>query len=166
MDGKQFDQIAQEIIKQKQRMDTLQAENHDLRQQIADLRSGRGIFVDIYGSRFALRDDSFLEQANSTSSVSSNTSPLTPTIVTSTPSTTQPLYHESTTEIAKITDQIQAQNVKDQANNEAEQKSAGGKSTFLEEILLDEFNNALTSPNAVWQDPTEKKPSQQRRQSQ
>ena len=56
MDGNYFEQIAQEIIKQKQLMDQLEAENRELRQRIADLRSGRGIFVDIAGSRFALRD--------------------------------------------------------------------------------------------------------------
>ena len=56
MDGNYFDQIAHEIIKQKQRMDQLETENRELRQRLADLRAGRGIFVDIAGSRFALRD--------------------------------------------------------------------------------------------------------------
>jgi cell division protein FtsB len=56
MDGNYFELIAQEIIKQKQRMDQLEAENRELRQRLADLRAGRGIFVDIAGSRFALRD--------------------------------------------------------------------------------------------------------------
>ncbi len=37
-------------------MDQLEAENRELRQRLADLRAGRGIFVDIVGSRFALRD--------------------------------------------------------------------------------------------------------------
>ena len=36
--------------------DQLVAENRELRQQLAELRAGRGIFVDIAGSRFALRD--------------------------------------------------------------------------------------------------------------
>jgi len=56
MEGNNFEQIAQELIKQKQRMDQLEAENRELRQRLADLRAGRGIFVDIAGSRFALRD--------------------------------------------------------------------------------------------------------------
>jgi cell division protein FtsB len=56
MDGNYFDQIAQEIIKQKQLMEQLEAENRELRQRLADLRAGRGIFVEIAGSRFALRD--------------------------------------------------------------------------------------------------------------
>jgi len=56
MGGNYFEQIAQEIFKHKRLMEQLEAENRELRQQLADLRAGRGIFVDIAGSRFALRD--------------------------------------------------------------------------------------------------------------
>ena len=56
MDGNHFEHIAQELVKQKQLMDQLEAENRELRQRLADLRAGRGICVDIAGSRFALRD--------------------------------------------------------------------------------------------------------------
>ena len=56
MTGNHFEHIAQELFKQKQLMEQLEAENRDLRPRLADLRAGRGIFVDIAGSRFALRD--------------------------------------------------------------------------------------------------------------
>ena len=56
MEGNNFEQIAQELVKQKHLMDQLEAENRELRQRLADLRAGRGIFVEIAGSRFALRD--------------------------------------------------------------------------------------------------------------
>ena len=56
MDGNIFEQIAHELVKQKHLMDQLEAENRELRQRLADLRAGRGIFVEIAGSRFALRD--------------------------------------------------------------------------------------------------------------
>lgn len=56
MDGNYFEHIAQEILKQKQLMEQLEAENRELRQRLADLRAGRGILVEIAGSRFALRD--------------------------------------------------------------------------------------------------------------
>ena len=58
MDGSSFDYIAQEIVKQKQRMDQLEVENRELRQHITDLRAGREILVEIAGNRFALRDSS------------------------------------------------------------------------------------------------------------
>ena len=62
MDGNYFEQIAQEIFKHKRLMEQLEAENRELRQQLADLRAGRGIFVDIAGSRFVLRDSASLRE--------------------------------------------------------------------------------------------------------
>ncbi len=56
MDREYFDQIARAILQQKQLMDQLAAENRELRQCLADLRTGRGIFVEIFGSRFPLID--------------------------------------------------------------------------------------------------------------
>jgi hypothetical protein len=56
VDESNFDHIAREILKQKQRMDQLAAENRELRQRIAELRAGRGISVEIAGNHFALRD--------------------------------------------------------------------------------------------------------------
>lgn len=49
-----FDLILQELLHQREIMEILEAENRELRQQLADLREGRGIFVEIDGSRFAL----------------------------------------------------------------------------------------------------------------
>jgi cell division protein FtsB len=56
MDRDYFSQIAQAILKQKQRMEQLEAENRELRRYLDDLRTGRGIFVEISGRRFPLRD--------------------------------------------------------------------------------------------------------------
>lgn len=56
MDRDYFSQIAQAILKQKQRMEQLEAENRELRRYLDDLRTGRGIFVEILGRRFPLRD--------------------------------------------------------------------------------------------------------------
>jgi cell division protein FtsB len=56
VDESYFDHIAQEILKQKQRMDQLTTENRELRQHIANLRAGWGISVEIAGNRFTLRD--------------------------------------------------------------------------------------------------------------
>jgi cell division protein FtsB len=56
MNGTYFEQIAQELVKQKHLMEQLEAANRELRQQLADLRAGRGIFVEIAGNRFAVTD--------------------------------------------------------------------------------------------------------------
>jgi hypothetical protein len=60
--GNNFELIMQEVLKQKQLLEDLISENDELHRQLADLREGRGIFVDIIGKRFPLvdlsRDDS------------------------------------------------------------------------------------------------------------
>ena len=168
MSGNHFDQIAHEIRKQKRLMEKLEAENCELRQQIADLRSGRGIFVDIYRARFALRDTSSLGQTTSDSSVPASASALTSTVAPSTSAATFPssqqLVDAPTAEMAGITTQTLEQGVEEPmvpSNNDGEKQSLDGEPTFLEEIMIDEFASVLTTPNAVWQDPAEKQQSKQ-----
>jgi cell division protein FtsB len=57
MESERFGQLGQEIFKQKQLMDRLEAENRELRRLIADLRAGRGVSVVISGNHFALREN-------------------------------------------------------------------------------------------------------------
>jgi hypothetical protein len=54
MSDSNFDLILQELLHQQEIMETLEAENRELRRQLADLREGRGIFIEIDGVRFAL----------------------------------------------------------------------------------------------------------------
>ena len=54
MSGSRFEQIMQELLKQKQLLEDLQTENDELHRQLADLREGRGIFVEILGERYPL----------------------------------------------------------------------------------------------------------------
>lgn len=49
-----YETIVHEIFQLKQRMDAMMAENQALRQQLADLRDGHGMFVEIAGTPFAL----------------------------------------------------------------------------------------------------------------
>ncbi|GCE31389.1 hypothetical protein KDA_68730 [Dictyobacter alpinus] len=50
-----FDQLAQEIFRQKQTMESLQAENAELHRQIADIQDGRGVFIMVGDQRYSLR---------------------------------------------------------------------------------------------------------------
>ena len=52
--GNGFELIMQEVITQQKLMEELEAENRELRHQIADLREGRGIVVEVLGTRFSL----------------------------------------------------------------------------------------------------------------
>src|SRR5712692_8780229 len=52
-----FEGIAQMLLEQKKLMDALEAENRELRRQIADLRRGVGIAVVIEGKTIQLAND-------------------------------------------------------------------------------------------------------------
>ena len=52
-----FDTIAQELLKQKQTMEQMEDENRELRRQLAELREGHGIWVEIDGQRFSLHKE-------------------------------------------------------------------------------------------------------------
>src|SRR5450759_770543 len=54
MGGSNFEQLIEEVLNQKRLMEDLLAENHELRRQLADLRDGRVIFLEIQGQRFLL----------------------------------------------------------------------------------------------------------------
>jgi hypothetical protein len=53
-----FEGIAQMLLEQKKLMDALEAENRELRRQIADLRRGIGVAVVIDGKTIQLSTDS------------------------------------------------------------------------------------------------------------
>lgn len=49
-----FEHIMAAVLEQKQLWEKLRAENRELRQQLMDLRAGRGIFIEIQNQRFEL----------------------------------------------------------------------------------------------------------------
>jgi hypothetical protein len=49
-----FEQIMSAVLEQRQVWEKLQAENRELRQQLIDLRAGRGIYIEIANQRFEL----------------------------------------------------------------------------------------------------------------
>lgn len=54
MSDHNFEHIMSAVLEQKQIWEKLQTENCELRQQLVDLRAGRGIFVEIQNQRFEL----------------------------------------------------------------------------------------------------------------
>src|SRR2546430_17369940 len=58
-----FEGIAQMLLEQKKLMDALEAENRELRRQIADLRRGIGIAVVIDGKTIQLSTDQMSQAA-------------------------------------------------------------------------------------------------------
>ncbi len=66
-----FEGIAQMLLEQKKLMDALEAENRELRRQIADLRRGIGIAVVIDGKTIQLATDQSSSQAAALQSLQS-----------------------------------------------------------------------------------------------
>lgn len=131
MGGNYFDQIARNIIEQKQVMEQIEEENRELRRQIAELKAGSGIFIEINGQRFAMGSGEVIttavsEQADQEASVEQ---------------VANVVAHEEAIEATPVA------TIAAPAATEEEQKAAEPKkTTFLEEIMIDEFATALTSP--------------------
>ena len=169
MGGSSYELIMQEVLNQKQRMDDLLAENRELRRQLADLREGHGIFLEIEGIQFALTND----MQGDTSQVQAVPTPQdTPATVEPTPiavpvpvatsgeivmgtipETPYPTIDEFTP-IAQFSDEVEGEEGLPTLTTTT---TPTQHSTFLEEMLIDEFASAATSPMAVWRGPETRK---------
>lgn len=182
MGGSSFDLLLEEVRNQQRAMEELQARNDELRQQLALLRNGQGIVIEICGQRFTLASNSELEAVNNkvaaTQQVNTDTAKAevkhtvaADTTVreakkekvagtTSDTAVLAPLEmaEQPTTEVADVPSPIAAEETREEPAlptpiAATEQKAA---STFLEEIMLDEFASQLTTPLAVWNGPPKK----------
>ena len=134
MGGSNFDLIAQGLLQQQQIMEEMEAENRWLRQELANLRAGRSIFLEIEGKRVPL-------------AISADSAPQIPLLVEPVAPAPQALLEE---EIP-----VRQRSITVPLSDEEEQKVE--RAPFLEEIMIDEFSAALTSPTAVWQGPVQKR---------
>jgi hypothetical protein len=131
-------------------LQSLQAENLALRQQLADLRAGQGVFIEVNGQLFAL-NTSLVSQAHPMATFS---------VGASSPVLQQanlPLADTPTTTIAKVSSAESAKEALPTQNSIQEetgkQVANGKKTTFLEEALISEFASALDAPSSLSEDP-------------
>lgn len=123
-----FDLIAQEVVKQQHLMKQMQIENQELRRQIADLKAGRGLFIEIGGQRFAPLEEQ-------------HTLPSTRIA----PPAAQKMKSPSTatTPNAEASESSKPQQA---GTSHVEKDKKPTPPTFLEEIMIDEFAQASTMP--------------------
>jgi hypothetical protein len=145
MSDSSFDRIAQEVLKQQQIMEELEEENRELRRQLSDLRAGRGVFIEIAGKRFPLWGELVVPYPVTTSTVVQEDFPQPTSSPQEAPAPVLPETEEA--------EEMTPTQVSSLEEEEAEKQEAP---TFLEEIMLDEFAAAATSPMAVWTGPTNK----------
>jgi hypothetical protein len=166
--GGSFDSIAQAILKQQRIMEELKEENRELRRQLAKFRAGHGIFVEIGGQRIALSQ--LMEEVEASPTPSTENVPQvaeqvakteiapsivdSPTVATITVATSEYLQ-PTDPRTPKFPEAVAVTPGKRETEPKApaisnEQKAP---STFLEEMMIDEFSLAMTSPMAVWTGP-------------
>jgi hypothetical protein len=161
MSDNSFDLIAHELQKQQQLMEVLAATNRELRRQLADLRAGRGFFIEINGKRIPLNVTTMAEEASQSSSTVTpgpNTTPMAPRVEVPPPPTITDAPTVAITEIkpemVAIAESDEIPEPQIQAQPVAA-KSGPRKITLLEEAMISEFTSAMTSPLATWQDPAD-----------
>jgi hypothetical protein len=153
MNGASFDLIAHELLKQKYIMEKLLEENRELRRQIAQLRAGHGIFVEIGGQRIAL--NLLLEDAAPATPAARPAPAAEPAPAkTIAPATPAPQKVESA-DLSQPTDpRIPVVPKAAAASPRKQENEKKAPSTFLEEMMVDEFSTAMTNQTAVWTGPT------------
>lgn len=145
MGGSSFELLMQEIFNQKQNMDKLLEENHNLRHQLAELRAGRGIILEIHGQQFALNTEeagtafqtTSPTQASSVADQATMSIALAETIISPTPATAHP-------------DSGQVEPFPDDLEQVQVETAEMHPPTFLEEMLIDEFAAASTTQMPSW----------------
>jgi hypothetical protein len=168
MSDRGFDFIAQAMMKQKQLMDELENENRELRRQITDLRAGYGIFIEVEGKRFPIKGEMVVAQAAPVSYViqpdfsayftapSLPEEPLSPI--------NEKMQNETRNETmqnAEVVQALEVSAVEELPLQQVEEQEPEKASTFLEEIMIDEFATASTSPMAVWGGASKKQEQEQ-----
>lgn len=163
MNNNGFDSIAQAVLMQKQLMDKLEKENRELRRQLTELRAGYNIFVEIEGQRFPLQIEGLLQaspllEAQQVQDVQNIQQDFTPPVipVSLSEETVAPIDEEQDSmEVIPTLELAPAEEIPPQ---QEEQEKAP---TFLEEIMLDEFAAASTTPLSVWKGVSKKQPQPQ-----
>lgn len=150
--GSNFELIMQEVLKQKHQLEELLSGNDELHRQLAELREGRDIFVDILGERFTLVDVPISDSPERIGtpeadlSLQETTEILRESLPTSMPETPVTAFESSVEE----------------AQENLPTYITPTMSSYLEEAILDEFSAAATREMGqvpVWSGPITNPPT-------
>jgi hypothetical protein len=150
--GSNFELIMQEVLKQKHQLEELLSENDELHRQLAELREGRGIFVDILGERFTLVE---VPVSDSPERIG------TPEADLSLQETTEILRESLPTSMPE-TPVTASESSVEEAQEDLPTYITPTMSSYLEEAILDEFSAAATREMgqvAVWSGPITNPPT-------
>ncbi len=147
-----FETILQALRTQKQYLEQLQAENSELRHQLANLRNGQGIIVEILGARFALVVTQPLEVLAHEAAQETPTLELALAQTVDAPTTAMPFIPETPRPLEPLEAHLPTE------DKVTEEITPSFSSSMIEdEMYEDDFSDSVTSPVAVWKG-TEAKP--------
>ena len=156
MSGSNFDLIAQELLRQQQVMEQMEDENQELRRQLAELREGRGVFVEIDGHRFSLHSEDVapVQPATAEAIPSIEAAPITVELEPQAElvAAQHDIAQDQTEELVMSVPETLRPTVDFFADSDEVAEQTTGP-TFLEEVMIDEFASAATSPLSVWSAP-------------
>ncbi len=145
--GSSFELIMDELLKQKQLLEALQTENDELYRRLAELREGRGIFIEILGNRFPLVEepDSFSVSVFPEEVSAAMDDPSQNEITGIPDEAIAPSWPETPVPSTEFT--------MEEVPEDLSPSAFPATSASLEEALLDEFSNAATKQMAAWTGP-------------
>src|SRR5258706_10686148 len=144
--GSGFEQIMQELLKQQQLLEDLEAENRELHHQLADLRAGRGIVIDILGQYFSLTGEPVTtsqEKAPGQDDLSMQETSMIANILTD--EISMPSIPETPIPDMDV--------VMEELSEDTFPSTPVASPILLEEMLLEEFTSAAGNQMSVWSGP-------------
>ena len=148
--GSGFEQIMEELLKQKQVLEDMEAENQELHRQLADLRAGRGIVIDILGQHFSLTAEPVVAAQEEEIRVHAADVSMQETSMISI--SEEKGYLPSIPETPMPDMDV----VMEELSEDTSPSRPAVSPIFLEEMLLEEFTSAAGNQLSVWSGPVSK----------
>lgn len=145
--GSGFEQIMEELLRQKQVLEDMEAENQELHRQLADLRAGRGIVIDILGQHFSLTAEPVVVAQEEIPGQKADVSMQETSMISN--------LSEDKASLPSIpeTPMPDMDVVMEELSEDTSPSRPAVSPIFLEEMLLEEFTLAAGNQMSVWSGP-------------
>jgi hypothetical protein len=145
--GSGFEQIMHDLLKQQQLLEDLEAENRELHHQLADLRAGRGIVIDILGQHFSLTGELVGASQEKAPGLQDDLSMQETSMIVniSTDVASMPSIPETPVPDMDV--------IMEELSEDTSPSTPAASPILLEEMLLEEFTSAAGNQMAVWSGP-------------
>ena len=137
----------EELLKQKQFLEDMEAENRELHRQLADLRAGRGIVIDILGQHFSLTGELVVTSEAEAPGLQTDLSLQETSMIANIPADQASIPSIPETPMPDM------DMVMETLSEDTSPSTPAASPIFLEEMLLEEFTSAAGNQMSVWSGP-------------